>query len=160
MVRDLILTPISHSSPIYPLRPGLDQPCHRIDKLTVREHRNVLGRMFRNKIQERLSSGYEVQKRFCTRPIPECRIGSRPVRVYPLTSLGDSRVRPPTWLEIPELLSWPSLKRDGQERATVAIAVYAAREQGEATIRSGALRKEQATKYACSTRLGVGGIVA
>jgi hypothetical protein len=42
----------------------------------------------------------------------------------------------------------------------VAIAVDAAREKGEVMIRSGGVRKEQATKYACSTPFDVRGIVA
>lgn len=43
--------------------------------------------------------------------------------------------------------------------ATVAIAVDAAREKGEVTIRSGAVQQEQPIKYACSTPFGVRGIV-
>lgn len=51
----------------------------------------------------------------------------------------------------PDFCTTAPLPMTAMNFATVAIAVDAAREKGDATIRSGALRKEQATKYACAT---------
>jgi hypothetical protein len=63
VVRDLELTPVSHSSTIDLLRLALNQPGYGIDELPMRKHRDVLCRMIRKLIQERLSSRYKVQER-------------------------------------------------------------------------------------------------
>jgi hypothetical protein len=52
MVGDLELTPVSHGSPIYLLRPTLDQPGDGIDNLPMRKHSYILSRMLCKSIQE------------------------------------------------------------------------------------------------------------
>jgi hypothetical protein len=71
VIRDLIFTPVSHSSTINVLRLVFDQPSHGINELTMRKYRDVVGRMLCKLIQERLSSKYEGQKRLGARPIRE-----------------------------------------------------------------------------------------
>jgi hypothetical protein len=47
-----------------------------------------------------------------------------------------------------------------ENKATVAVAVARALENGEAMIRSGAWLNDEATRCACSTPLGVSGMLA
>ncbi|KPC04192.1 Unknown protein sequence [Pseudomonas amygdali pv. lachrymans] len=59
MVRDFILTQLSHSPLTNDLRPALDQPGDGIDELPMRKHCDVLGGMVCESSQESLGSGYK-----------------------------------------------------------------------------------------------------
>ncbi|XUK70763.1 hypothetical protein ABMA08_30830 [Pseudomonas yamanorum] len=53
-------TLVQHSSAINVLRLALNKPGYSVDKLTMRKRYDVLGWMFSKKLQERLSSSYEI----------------------------------------------------------------------------------------------------
>ncbi len=114
-VRDFILTPVGHCSPINALRRALYQPRHGIDELPMRKHCDALGRVLCEASQERLSPGYELQKGFRACAIRKRRVGHGPISFNPILSLSNGCVGTPRGLEVGEFLNGPGFKWGGSK---------------------------------------------